>query len=176
MNESAEDSRDAEFAEFLSGYGRQLLQTARLLTGDYHSGEDLLQAALAKTYLRWKRVRIDDPHAYVRQALVNGVRDNWRRRRWREVSLEAAELSNGSFETPSGEHEHADRDSILRALRALTRRERQVVVLRYYEDLSEAEISRVTGIARGTVKSTAARGLAKLAASPHLNSPEGVHP
>lgn len=168
------EDRDREFGEFLAGSGRQLLQTARLLAGDYHGGEDLLQAVLTKTYLRWKRVRIDDPHAYVRQALVNGARDRWRFRRWREVPLDHADVGDSRFTTGGDETTHAERDSILRALSELTRRERQVVVLRYYEDLSESDIARITGIAPGTVKSTAARGLAKLAVSPHLTAPRGV--
>lgn len=141
-----------------------------MLSGDHHRGEDLLQTALTRTYLRWQRVRIDDPYAYVRQALLNGVRDGWRRRRFTEVPLDRDELTEPRFSTDSGQGVHADRDSVLRALQALTARERQVIVLRYYEDLSESDIARVLGLAPGTVKSTAARGLGKLAGSPHLTT------
>lgn len=167
-HESGRDGRDGEFADFLVASGRPLLHLARLLTGDHHAGEDLLQAALVRTYLHWSRV--EDPHAYVRRALLNGAHDRWRRRRWREVSLQPED--DGGPVDPADHHDlagrQADRDGVLRALRALTDKERRVVVLRYYEDLPEAAIADVLGIAPGTVKSTAARALRKLAGSPHL--------
>ncbi|HEU4675500.1 MAG TPA: SigE family RNA polymerase sigma factor [Motilibacteraceae bacterium] len=178
-HESARDGRDGEFADFLTASGRSLLQLARLLTGDHHAGEDLLQAALVRTYLHWGRV--EDPHAYVRRALLNGARDRWRRRRWREVPLTP---DDGPPPVDPADHHdvagrQADRDGVLRALRTLTDKERRVVVLRYYEDLSESAIADLLGVAPGTVKSTAARALRKLAGSPHLlpyvdEAPDGL--
>lgn len=168
-HQSGLDGRDGEFADFLVASGRPLLHLARLLTGDHHAGEDLLQAALVRTYLHWARV--EDPQAYVRRALLNGARDRWRRRRWREVSLQPDDDARPAVD-PADQHDvagrQADRDGVLRALRTLTEKERRVVVLRYYEDLPEAAIAELLGVAPGTVKSTAARALRKLAGSPHL--------
>jgi RNA polymerase sigma-70 factor (sigma-E family) len=158
------------FAEFATGNARRLRHIARLLTGDEHRAEDLLQVALARTYRRWDRIsRHDDPLAYVRRVLVNAHTDWWRRR-WRH-ELPSGRLPDG----PAGGDlaaEQADRDQLARALATLTSRERTVVVLRYYADLTEADIARTLGVAAGTVKSTSARALAKLRISPQLADAE----
>ncbi|MDI2125714.1 SigE family RNA polymerase sigma factor [Yinghuangia seranimata] len=161
-----------DFDAFVAANGRRLLHIARLIAGDDHRGEDLLQTALARTYLRWHRIQRDDPVAYVRRALVNGQRDWWRRKPSHERP--AAYPPDRASDVDLAE-EHARRDALLRALAGLTRRERAVIVLRFYEDLPETEIAETLGIAPGTVKSTAARALRKLRESPDLASAELAH-
>ena len=121
-----------------------------------------MQVVLLRTYLRWGRIEQQDPVGYARRAVVNEVTDRWRRRRHREV-LQAdpgdAAAVGDAVEALAG------RDAALRTLSVLTARERAVVVLRYWEDLSEEQTADVLGIARGTVKSTASRALAKLRAT-----------
>jgi RNA polymerase sigma-70 factor (sigma-E family) len=158
------------FAEFASANARRLRHIARLLTGDPDRAEDLLQIALARSYRRWDRIsRYDDPVAYVRRVMVNAHTDWWRRR-WRH-EVPTGQLPDGPT---SGDlaADHADRDLLARALAGLSPRERAVVVLRYYADLSEQEIARTLGVAPGTVKSASARALAKLRISPDLAETE----
>jgi RNA polymerase sigma-70 factor (sigma-E family) len=158
------------FNAFVSARSRHLLQTAFLLTGDRHRAEDLLQTALTRAYLRWDRILSEDPEGYVRRTLANAHIDWWRRKPWREEpSSELPEVSV-SDETAS----FAVRDAVLQALAGLSRRQRAVVVLRYYEDLSEAEIANVLGCSAGTVKSAASRAMAKLRTHPGLGSREEV--
>ncbi|MCF2532355.1 SigE family RNA polymerase sigma factor [Yinghuangia soli] len=156
---------ELRFDAFVAANARRLAHTAQLITGDVGRGEDLLQNALARTYLNWDRVHDQDPAAYVRRALVNGHTDWWRRKPSHERP--AAVLPDRASDVDLAE-DHARRDAVLRALRVLTRRERAVIVLRYYEDLSETEISDALRIAPGTVKSTASRALRKLRDSPEL--------
>ena len=153
------ESFDAFVARCAPGLGR----TAYLLAGDRHLAEDLLQTALAKTYLRWHRLR--EPaaaEAYVRRVMVTTV-SRWRRRFWRG-EIPAAELPDRSHE-----HHHADaygdadtRELLRHALSRLPAAQRAVLVLRYYEDLGEDEVARVLGCSRGTVKSRTSRALATL--------------
>ncbi len=126
-------------------------------------GADLAQAALERTYVRWAHVRSEDPMVYVRKALVNQQRDWWRRRQ-RRPEWPAATVPDvaGPEDHAAG---HAQRDVMRAALAQLTRRERHVVVLRYYADLADPEIAAEVGIAVGTVKSTSARALRKLRAA-----------
>ncbi len=119
----------------------------------------------AKAFLRWDKIRADDPWAYVRRSVVNGYTDWWRRRPWREQPTERLPEPAGHPDLATGVE---DRDALLLALAELTRRERAVVVLRYYQDLSEAQIADALGIAPGTVKSTALRAMRKLRGSDHL--------
>jgi RNA polymerase sigma-70 factor (sigma-E family) len=130
-----------------------LLRFGVLLTGNRHDAEDLVQTALLRTALRWRSVQ--DPEPYVRRAMVR-LHVNWRTRvRARMSAQPAPELpvSDGDTET---------RLVLWQVLADLPPRQRAVLVLRYYEDLSEAEIAETLGVTRGTVKSTAARGLARL--------------
>ena len=159
---------DDGFAAFASANARRLRHAARLLTGDDTRAEDLLQTALVRTYLRWDRIHADDPTAYVRRVLYT-VHTDWWRRRWRHEYV-AAELPDRES---SGDQaaDIAERLRLRAALGRLTRRERAVVVLRFYEDLSEPETAETLGIAVGTVKSTCARALAKLRVSPQLTDP-----
>jgi RNA polymerase sigma-70 factor (sigma-E family) len=148
---------DAAFRTFVDRHGPTLLQAARLLTGDHHRGEDLVQVALTKLYLKWDK--LTDPLAYARRILVTSHIDSTRRRWWGE---------RPSDDLPDESHSDAafaateERDEIRRLLRELRPRERAAIVLRYYCDLSEEETAATLGVAVGTVKSTCARALARL--------------
>jgi len=148
-----------------------LLRTAYLLTGHQADAEDLLQAALAKTYLAWRR--IEDYGAldgYVRRAMVNTHISWWRRRRVEEYPTD--EIPDRPVADHTGDSEL--HDTLSRALRRLPERMRAAVVLRYYEDMSEAEIAGVLGISLGTVKSTVSRAVAKLRIDSELLGDFGV--
>jgi RNA polymerase sigma-70 factor (sigma-E family) len=144
------------FDEFVATRSRALLRTAYLLTGDHALAEDLVQTALAKSWFAWGRID-GPPEPYVRRVLVTTYA-TWWRRKW-------------IGERPTGELPEVpvpavtsveDRDALWRALAVLPRRQRAVVVLRYYEDLSEADTAAALGISKGTVKSQAAKALAAL--------------
>ena len=149
------------FEEFVQARSGSLLRTALLLTGQNRAeAEDLLQLALERAYRHWSRAcAADDPERYVRRILANASADRWRRLTRRpEHELPAGEGPG----VPDRTAEVADRDYLLRALAALPPRQRAVLVLRYYDDLPEAEVAAMLGCSLGTVKSQAARGLAKL--------------
>lgn len=137
------------FTEWARARQHSLLRTATLLTGDRHRAEDLVQEALTKVALRWSRLHDGSPEAYARQILV---RDNisWWRRRHREVLVgEVGEVGDRPGHTAD-----PDRGLLLdQALAALTPRQRAVVVLRYYEDLTERDAADALGVSVGTVKS-----------------------
>ena len=157
-------NRDDAFGAFVAARSRHLLQTAHLLTGDRHRAEDLLQTALTRAYLKWDG--IDDPEGYVRRTMANAHIDWWRRKPWREEpTAELPEVAG-----PDASTSYEVRDAVLQALARLTRRQRAVVVLRYYEDLSEAEIASALGCSPGTVKSAASRAMARLRDDPGLQS------
>lgn len=158
---------EEEFAEFVEANHSRLLHLADLLIGDRARAEDLLQTVLIRTYLRWSKVRQDNPIGYVRAALSNARTDWWRRGGGRERPTEKLPESV----VPDVAAWVVDRDAVQRSLAALTARERAVVVLRYFEALSESEIAQTLGIAPGTVKSTSARALGKLRISPELSTP-----
>ena len=158
--------QEQAFNAFVSARSRHLLQTAYLLTGDRHRAEDLLQTALTRAYLRWDRIESEDPEGYVRRTLANAHIDWWRRKPWREEP--AAELPD--LPGPDQAAAFDVRNAVLGALAGLSRRQRAVVVLRYYEDLSESEIAAVLGCSPGTVKSAASRAMAKLRAHPGLSA------
>ncbi len=147
----------SEFDEFAAAAWPRLRRSAYLLTGDHHLAEDLAQTALVRTYAGWRRVRRDDAYAYARRTLVNLNIDRLRRRRVVEVAEEAG-WGVADPTRPGSD----DRDQVVRLLAGLTVKERRVVVLRHYFDLSEADVAAELGIAPGTVKSTLARALAKL--------------
>jgi RNA polymerase sigma-70 factor (sigma-E family) len=149
---------DDGFREFVHSRSPGLLRTAYLLTGDRASAEDLVQTALVKAYRHWGRITAaGSPEAYVRRIMVNERRTWWRRNRGRE-------LVGGVPERPARDELSAvdDRDAMWRAVLALPPRTRAVLVLRYWEDLSEAETAVALGCSVGTVKSQASRGLRKL--------------
>ncbi len=152
---------DASFEEFVAGSSARLFTMARLLTGGHRAeAEDLLQGAFERAYRRWGRIsRRADPEPYVRQILVNASVDRWRRlRRHPEAPLAVTGFDPGTADTAAV----ADRDLLLRGLAALAPRQRAVLVLRYFEDLSEAQTATMLGCTVGTVKSQTARGLARL--------------
>jgi RNA polymerase sigma-70 factor (sigma-E family) len=143
------------FAEFVVARQAALLRTAYLLTGHAQDAEDLVQTTLVKVVPHWRRIR-DDPDAYVRRALVNENVSRWRRRRWREQATDVLP------EVLADDPDRAELLAVRDALRMLAPRQRAVLVLRYYEGLSEAEIAASLNIAPGTVKSQARDGLARL--------------
>ena len=174
------DERSREdFREYVAARSSALLRTAYLLTGNRADAEDLLQTALAKTYLAWDRIREREAvDGYVRRTMVNTRTSWWRRRKVDEHPT--GELP----ERPAGRDETADldlHDALWTALSELPKRQRAMVVLRYYEDLSEADTARVLGVSVGTVKSTTSRALAKLRDTsglrddPRTALPSGVH-
>ncbi len=153
---------DTSFEEFVAGSSARLFTMAKLLTGGHRAeAEDLLQGAFERAYRRWGRIsRRDDPERYVRQILVNASVDRWRRLRRRpEAPLVVTGPDPGVADPAAAV---ADRDLVLRGLAALPPRQRAVLVLRYFEDLSEAQTATMLGCSVGTVKSQAARGLARL--------------
>lgn len=148
---------EAGFRTFVEANGATLLHAARLLAGDHHRGEDLVQGALTKVYLKWDR--IDTPLAYARKALVTGHIDSTRRKWWGERPTEVLPDEPGRAD---GLVASDERDELRRLLNELNPRERAVVVLRYYCDQSEQETAAALGMPVGTVKSTCARALARL--------------
>ena len=150
---------DADFREFVLARGRGLLRSAYLLTGNLADAEDLVQSALAKTFQAWER--IEDRNAldgYVRRAMVNTHISWWRRRRLDEYPVD--EVPDRPAADTSGSSEL--HDALQRAIDRLPQRMRAAVVLRYVEDMTEAEVAEVLGISQGTVKSTVSRAVAKL--------------
>lgn len=162
------------FEEFVRGRSAHLFKLALLLTGqDRGEAEDLLQITLERAYRRRAALSRDrDPEPYVRRALVNASIDRWRAlRRHAEQRLEAADRGPAVDDRTS---EVADRDLLVRSLAVLPPRQRAVLVLRYWEDMSEAEIAGMLGCGVGTVKSQASRGLKRLRELAGV-SPSGRH-
>ncbi|GAB3068982.1 SigE family RNA polymerase sigma factor [Micromonospora schwarzwaldensis] len=150
---------DEQFRLFVQRQWGPLLRTAYLLTGDRGTAEDLTQSALEKTHRRWERIlRRDAPEVYVRRVMVNTA-ISWRRRR---RPLEVPLLTSDGAPTPDAYARVEERQLLLTALRRLPPRTQAVLVLRYFEDLSEADTARVLGCSVGSVKSQASRGLARL--------------
>ena len=151
-----------DFESWLVAREHTLQRTALLLTGDPHSAKDLVQNTLAKLYLAWDRIdqreRID---AYARRVLINEHRSSWRRA-WRRHEVTSEVLPDAG--ATSVEYDGA-RDAVWAFVAGLPPRQRAVIVLRYYEDLTEAETADMLGITVGTVKSQAHKALAALRAS-----------
>jgi RNA polymerase sigma-70 factor (sigma-E family) len=146
------------FVDFVAVRGQAMQRTAYLLTGDWALAEDLLQTALARAYPRWDRIVGDDPEAYVRRVIVN-TWSSWWRRKWR------GETPTEVLPEPPGSDPFVDvdrREAVRRALARLPRRQRAVVVLRFHEDMSEAQVAALLGVSVGTVKSQASKALARL--------------
>ena len=154
------------FAQFVEARERALQRTAWLLTGDRGLAEDLVQTALVRAWPRWERIRRhDDPEVYVRRVMVN-TWATWARRRWRG---ERATVSVPEGPAPGDiAAEVAVRVAIRSALASLTARQRAVLVLRVFDDLSEAQVADVLDCAVGTVKSTMSQALAKLRSDARL--------
>ncbi len=148
---------DEEFASYVRARQHRLLRAAYLVCGDAHLAEDLLQGALVKLALRWDRVRSENPDAYVRRILYRDAVSAWRRTR--RESIAAVPPDRGHADHSSAV---TDRLDLERALATLTPRQRAVVVLRYFEDRTEADTADVLGISVGTVKSQAHAALARM--------------
>jgi RNA polymerase sigma-70 factor (sigma-E family) len=149
---------DDEFAEFARAGSARLQHVAFLLTGNRHDAEDAAQTALARTYASWKKIRDRDAFAYARAVLINLVIDKWRRP-YREYATD--EMPDRPESTDVAD-EVAQRRWLIAALDKLTPRERAVIVLRHYLDLTEADVAGELNVSLGTVKSLNSRGLAKL--------------
>jgi RNA polymerase sigma-70 factor (sigma-E family) len=150
------DGVPVAFEDYVASRFPALRRLAYLLTGDWTEAEDLVQDALVRCERRWHGIAADDPHAYVRRAVVNSAA-NWRRRRRYELPL-ADEAGLTTDDTAAIDA----RIVLLAGLRRLPMAQRQVLVLRFFEQLSEAETAHALGIAAGTVKSRTARGLEAL--------------
>ncbi|MEV7344798.1 SigE family RNA polymerase sigma factor [Streptomyces sp. NPDC093544] len=156
------------FASYVKARQPVLLRTARSLTANPCDAEDLLQTALTKTYVAWER--IEDHRAldgYVRRALLNTRTSQWRKRKVDEFACDELPEPEGA---PAGDpaEQQALHDAMWRAIMKLPVRQRAMVVLRYYEDLSEVQTAEVLGVSVGTVKSAVSRALGKLREDPEL--------
>lgn len=161
---------DLGFVEMLGAELPRLQRIARLLVGDPDVADDLVAEAIARTLPKWRAGTVAEPAAYVRRVLVNLANRRWRRRR---LSARSDHFALGWTQPATDlSGESAERDRTLRAIYALPARRRAVVVLRYYDDLSEAAIASVLGISVGTVKSTLSRALEQLRAE--LETLEGA--
>ncbi|TDC43023.1 SigE family RNA polymerase sigma factor [Micromonospora sp. KC213] len=148
------------FEEYVHARGAALVRFARLLTGDDHRADDLVQEVLAKAYVRWRRISsADRPDVYVRRMLVNGNTSWWRRRSNRELSV--AEVADRPSGADLGTNA-SERDFMWRLVTRLPPRQRAVLVLRYYEDLDDATIAEILDCSPVTVRTTALRALAIL--------------
>jgi RNA polymerase sigma-70 factor (sigma-E family) len=155
-----EQARDADFAAYLHARQASVLRTAYLLSGDRHTAEDLAQTAFAKLYLSWDRVRDQGSiDGYLRRILVNENNSLWRRG-WKRREHATDQLPEP---TPTlDEYDDGRGAALWELVQSLPRKARAVLVLRYYEELSEAETAEILGISVGTVKSQTSRALAAL--------------
>jgi RNA polymerase sigma-70 factor (sigma-E family) len=156
---------EASFEDFVCARSSSLLRTALLLTGQNRpDAEDLLQVALERAYRHWPKLcREGEPERYVRRILANASADRWRRlarRPEQQIPVASCEPA-----VPDGTAEIVDRQYLLWALAALPPRQRAVLVLRYFDDMSEGQTAQILGCSLGTVKSQAARALARLRAT-----------
>lgn len=147
---------DRSYVAFVEVAWQRHIRLAMLLSGDRWRAEELLQDSLVKVYERWRRLsRLGDPHAYLRRALVNNHTSAWRRRRRESLFADVPDRAAADGVGP-------DAIVLRRALMSLPAKQRAVVVLRHYEDLSEREVAQVLGCSLGTVKSQNARALGRL--------------
>ena len=161
--------KDAEFSAYMSARQPALYRTAYLLAGDHAGAEDLLQTAFAKLYLSWDRIRDREAlDGYVRRIMVNENNSLWRRAWKRREHTTDTMPDAGTLDT----YDDGMGGVLWSFVQTLPPKQRSVVVLRYYEQLSEAEIADVLGISVGTVKSQASRALAALRA----RAPHSLHP
>jgi RNA polymerase sigma-70 factor (sigma-E family) len=154
-------SRDsAAFAEFVGARSGSLFRAAYLMVGDHALAEDLLQEALTKTYVAWPRLRdINNPEAYTRKAITTTAISWWRRKAWKNEKPrdDVPDLGRESASEQFGE-----RDWLWQGLQDLAPKQRAAIVLRYYEDLTEAQTADALGVSVGTVKSQVSDGLKRL--------------
>ena len=149
---------DSDFTEFVQGSWSSLYRTAYLLLGDHAEAEDLVQTALGKTYVTWRSVRsVEAAPAYARTVLVNTASSWFRKKSWRN-ERPSASIPERGYEAS----DPTDRSTVVGALSQLPQRQRAVIVLRYYEDLSVAQVATALSCSEGTVKSQTFDALAKL--------------
>lgn len=154
------------FAEFIEAREAALQRTAWWLTGDWALAEDLVQAALVRSWPKWERIaRLEEPELYVRRVMVN-LWSTWSRRRWRTEQVTASVPDSHAPGDLAAEV--TARLAVRDALGSLTARQRAVLVLRVFDDLPEAQVAQVLGCAVGTVKSTLSQALARLRQEPLL--------
>jgi RNA polymerase sigma-70 factor (sigma-E family) len=148
---------DDTFDAFVRARLPALLRFAHAVAGDPHTAADLVQDALERTGVRWSRLdRLGDPEAYVRRAIINGRASRWRKHR-RETLVAALPEKPATVAD-----DYLDRDELWQLVRSLPTRQRAIIVLRYYEDMSEAQIAETLGCSPGTVKSQANKAVGKL--------------
>jgi RNA polymerase sigma-70 factor (sigma-E family) len=151
---------DERFAAFVRQRGEHHLRLAVLLTSDWHAAEDLVQASLVKLYQAWPRLDTEtDPDAYLRRIVVNTHR-SWWRARWRREKPAATLPDSASWDDIADTH--ATGALVRQALARLPRQQRAVLVLRYFEDLPEAQVAALLHCSPGSVKTHAYRGLRTL--------------
>ncbi|MEW9266500.1 SigE family RNA polymerase sigma factor [Kineococcus endophyticus] len=153
-------NREEHFTSWAHEATPQLRRIARLLAGDFHIGEDLLQDVYARMYARWPRIQ--DPSAYARRALANAATSRWRHRSHRHEAVRDVDdhLAGADPSQPLVDLEQ--RADLLAVLRPLPPRQRAVIVLRYLDDRSDDQVADLLDISVGTVKSQASRALARL--------------
>lgn len=160
---------DVEFTEYVAARQRALVGLAYLLSGDRHAAEDIVQTALARTYLSWNRIRdMNALDAYVRKAVVN-EHTSWWRRAWRRVER-SSELLPEREPEPGPVVGFEDRHHLWFLVSSLPSRQRAAVVLRYYEGLTEAQTADILDCSVGTVKSQTNRALSTLRARYHATT------
>ena len=158
------------FEEFAATRLPAVLRFAGVLTADRALAEDVVQEVLIRASKRWDRLQtLDDPERYVRKMIVNEYL-SWRRRSWRLLPKGSANEVDDRV-TPDHAGQYAERDALLAELRKLPRRQRAVLVLRYYQGLSDIEIAGVLGCTPGTVRGYASRALAALRVELSPNAP-----
>ncbi|MFE0102250.1 SigE family RNA polymerase sigma factor [Streptomyces sp. NPDC059009] len=165
---------DEEFQGFVVHRWPQLMRTAFLLTGEQHAAEDLVQSSLERTYVSWRKVTAaGDPDAYVRRIMINAHARKHRRKLKEFLSFQDSAPIFEAADGPEQGDRMAQSDvraALLQALSQLPLRQREAVVLRYWEDLSETQTAEAMGCSVGAVKSNAAKGIAKLRAIPVLTA------
>jgi RNA polymerase sigma-70 factor (sigma-E family) len=150
------------FREFVVARGRALSRSAYLLTGDHHLAEELLQTALTRSVTHWRRIAGGDPEAYIRRTMINERTSRWRRRRY-EVAANQILTGYGSV-VPDPADRVVREVTVIAALAHLPARQRAVVVLRFFDDMTEAAAAQVLGCSVGTVKSQTHAALKRLRA------------
>lgn len=151
-----------EFDAVFAQQHDRLLRIAGLLCGDRDEAEDVVAEVFARTYRQWKKGRIDDVGAYLRRGVVNEVRSRWRKRSVRR-RVDARRSRDDVLDAPGADTAVGEHERLQVALLELNERQRAAIVLRFYDDRTEADTAAVLGVPVGTVKSSVARGLARLA-------------
>ena len=158
---NTQDSSDDGFDRFMAERWPRVVRSAFLLTGNQHDAEDLAQAAFERACAAWGRVRrADNPDAYLHRVLVNCNRGRFRKRR--VIENPVAVLPEGLQLVGDHSEAHSERDALMAVLNDLAPRQRAVIVLRYYEDLTEAQTADILRCSVGTVKSQTSKALARL--------------